>query len=80
MMKILIVNLSILGKIAPFMPTLARLTWISLQEIQNSQQHWTIPVVKPIQDEEGMSDEALFSDNTGNLDTYPFADFKIWQK
>ena len=29
------------------------------QEIVNPQQHWAIPIVKPTQDEEGMSDEAL---------------------
>ena len=29
------------------------------QEMVNPQQHWAIPVVKPTQDEEGMSDEAL---------------------
>ena len=29
------------------------------QEMVSPQQHWAIPVVKPTQDEEGMSDEVL---------------------
>ena len=50
------------------------------EEMVNPQQYWAIPVVKPTQDEEYMSDEHYFSDITDNLNKYPLADFKTWQK